>query len=94
MKDLVSKTTVIGVRIPQKLKEELEELNINYTKEIRQYLEKRVKEEKAKKLIKEINNFMKQIKPINQNLSAEMIREDREERDQNWSQQSSQTPAS
>lgn len=71
-------SVVIGVRIPRRLKEELEELGINYAEEIRQYLEQRVREERAKRLIERIEVFKKRIKPIEENLSAMLIREDRD----------------
>lgn len=76
--DFLGGSTVIGVRIPRRLKEELEKLGIDYAKEIKCFLEKRVREEKAKRLIREINEFMGKIKPIGENLSARMIREDRD----------------
>jgi len=71
-------STVIGIRIPRKLKEELEELGINYAEEIRHYLEKRVREERAKRLLEKIESFRKRINVIDDNLSAKLIREDRE----------------
>lgn len=69
---------VIGVRIPRKLKEELEELGVDYTKEIKEYLTRRVREERAKRLVKEVKEFKSRLKPIRGNLSAEFIREDRD----------------
>jgi len=72
-------SVVIGIRIPRKLKEELEKLGINYTEEIREYLVRRVREERAKRLIKEIEEFRRSIGFIKGNLSAEFIREDRDE---------------
>ena len=75
---MLTLSVVIGIRIPRKLKEELEELGINYTKEVREYLMRRVKEEKAKRLIKEIEEFRSKLKPIRGNLSVEFIREDRD----------------
>ena len=71
-------SVVIGVRIPKRLKEEIEKLGINYSEEIRQYLEKRVREERARRLIARIEALRKKIKPIEENLSAELIREDRD----------------
>ena len=70
-------STVIGVRVPRKLKEELERLGINYAEEIREFLLRRVREEKAKRLIKEIKEFMKNVGTVEGNLSAEFTREDR-----------------
>jgi len=72
-------SVVIGVRVPRKLKEELEKLGINYAEEIREYLARRVREEKAKRLIKEIEEFRRSIGVVKGNLSAEFIREDRDE---------------
>ena len=73
-------SVVIGVRIPRKLKEELDKLGINYSEEIRSFLEKRVREEKAKKIILEINEFRKNIKRIDENLAPKLVREDRDNR--------------
>ncbi len=71
-------SVVIAVRIPRKLKEELDALGINYSEEIRRFLEQRVREEKAKRLIKEIEEIAKSIPRISGNLAIEMIREDRD----------------
>lgn len=71
-------SVVIAVRIPRKLKEELDALGINYSEEIRRFLEQRVREEKAKRLIKEIEEIAKSIPRISGNLAIEMIGEDRD----------------
>ncbi len=65
--------------MPKELKEELDKLGIDYSSEIRAFLDKLVKEKRAEKLIKEIDEFMAKIRPIKENLSAELIREDRDE---------------
>ena len=75
---MLTLSIVIGVRIPRKLKEELEELGVDYTKEIKEYLMRRVREERAKRLVKEVKEFKSRLKPIRGNLSAEFIREDRD----------------
>jgi len=71
-------SVVIGIRVPRKLKEELEELGINYAKEVREYLMRRVREERAKRLAREIEEFRSRLRPVRGNLSAELIREDRD----------------
>ena len=43
-------TVVIGVRVPKWLKEELERLGINYAEEIREFLLRRVREERLRRL--------------------------------------------
>ncbi len=72
-------TTVIGVRVPKWVKEELERLGINYAEEVRKYLIRRVREERAKRLISEVLEFRRRISPIKGNLAAEFVREDRDE---------------
>lgn len=74
---MLTLSVVIGVRVPRKLKKELEELGIDYTREIKEFLARRIREEKAKKLAREIEEFKSRLKPIRGNLSAEFIREDR-----------------
>ncbi|OYT44556.1 MAG: antitoxin [Desulfurococcales archaeon ex4484_42] len=71
-------TTVISIRIPKWVKDELERLGIKYVDEIREYLIKRVKEERAKKLMKEMDELRNRIKRVKGNLAAEFIREYRE----------------
>jgi len=73
-------STVLGIRIPKRLKEELERLKINYSEEVRKYLEKRVREEKMKMLLEEIEKVRSKTKKIDENLSAKIIREDRDSR--------------
>jgi len=71
-------SVVIRVRVPRKLKKELVELEIDYTKEIKKFLARRVREEKAKKTAREVEEFKSRLKPIRGNLSVEFIREDRD----------------
>ena len=74
-------STVIGIRIPKKLKEELDKLNIKYHDEIRRFLEKRIREEKMKRIMKRIEEISKQTKRTDKNTAAEFVREDR---DKEW----------
>lgn len=39
----MSKTVVIGVRVPKELKDELDRLGIDYSKEIREFLKRLVR---------------------------------------------------
>ena len=74
-------SVVIGVRVPRWVKEELERLGIDYSRELREYLLKRVREERAKRLIREIEEIAKSIGRVEGNLAAALIREDR---DRDW----------
>jgi arsenate reductase-like glutaredoxin family protein len=71
---------VIAVRVSKKLKDELQELNVNYAEDIREYLERRVKAEKLKQVIKEIDAFRNELgkKTGITESSADIIREDRD----------------
>ncbi|MEM1599018.1 MAG: antitoxin [Pyrobaculum sp.] len=71
-------SVVIGVRIPKRLKEELEKLGIDYAREIREYLQRRVREEKAKRLAEALDRLVEA--PIGEDYSTAWIREDREGR--------------
>jgi len=75
-------SVVIGVRVPRWVKEELERLGIDYAREVREYLLRRVREERARRLMREIDDLMRSIGRVRGNLSAESIREDR---DGGWS---------
>jgi len=74
-------STVIGIRVPKKLKEELDKLNIKYHDEIRKFLEKRIREEKMKRIMKKIDDIRKQTERTDKNVAAEFVREDR---DKEW----------
>ncbi|XES76490.1 MAG: antitoxin [Candidatus Bathyarchaeia archaeon] len=53
---------VIGVRVPKKLKEELQELNRDYADEVKACLEKMVKKKKLNKLWKRQTGLEKNYK--------------------------------
>ena len=71
---------VIGIRVPKKLKEELQELNLDYADEVRACLERMVKQEKLKKVMEQINEHRNKLykKTGLTRSSADIIREDRE----------------
>jgi hypothetical protein len=71
---------VIAIRVPKKLKKELQELNPNYAEDLRVYIEKEVKKKKLKKKIEEVNRFREELgKKTGVTASAaEIIREDRD----------------
>ena len=73
-------SVVIGVRVPRKLKEELERLGIDYAGEIRAYLERRVREEKLKRVLMELRRIRERAGRIDEDLAARFVREDREAR--------------
>lgn len=71
-------SVVISVRIPKRLKEELERLGINYSKAVREFLEELVRREKARRLREEMERLKQSIGVLEGNLVAEFVREDRD----------------
>jgi hypothetical protein len=71
---------VIAVRVPKRLKEELQELNMDYADDVRECLERKVKTEKLKLVMKEIDTFRIELskKTGTTASSADIIREDRD----------------
>ena len=52
---------VIAIRVPKKLKDEVQELNLEYAEEVRVYLERMVKRKKLKQMIKEVDRFRNEL---------------------------------
>jgi hypothetical protein len=71
---------VIAIRVPKKLKDELQELNLDYAEDVRAHLEKIVKKEKLKKKLEEVEKFRNELgkKTGLTASSADIIRGDRE----------------
>jgi hypothetical protein len=71
---------VIGVRISKKLKEDLQELKIDYAEEVRKCLESAVKRNKLKQAMKQVDRFRNELsKKVGVTTSSvDLIREDRE----------------
>jgi len=53
---------VISVRVSKKLKQELEELGIDYVNKVRQYLEELVMRERRRRALEKIDKLKKEIK--------------------------------
>ena len=51
--DVFNMTAVIGIRVSKKLKEELQEFNIEYADEVRTCLERILKQKKLQKVLEE-----------------------------------------
>jgi arsenate reductase-like glutaredoxin family protein len=71
---------VIAVRVTKKLKDELQELNLDYAPEVRDCLERMVKKRKLKELMRQIDSSRNELynKTGVTTPSADIIREDRE----------------
>ncbi len=73
-------STVISVRIPKKLKEKMDALKdaVNWSEEIRKFLEKRVEELHRRKILEEIRRILEEIPETPKGTAAKYVREDRD----------------
>ncbi len=71
---------VIVVRVPKRLTDELQELNLDYADDVRECLERKVKVEKLKRVLKETEKFSIELEKKTgvTASSADIIREDRD----------------
>ena len=68
-------STVYSIRIPKKLKELMDSVNVDWQKEISSYIEERIRKELIKKYIEESKENLSKMKVIDNSL---IIREERE----------------
>ncbi len=73
-------SVVISIRVPKKLKEELDRLGINYSKAVREFLEELVRREKARRLREKMEELKRSIGRIDEDLASRFVREDRNAR--------------
>ena len=73
---------VISVRVSKKLKQELEELGIDYADKVRQYLEELVMMEKRKRALEHAEELRKRLKSSRPGWMD--IREDRDAEDDDY----------
>jgi len=71
---------VLSIRIPRKLKKELEELKdvIDWKKEIIEFLEARIRMYKRAKLLEEIHRVLEKHPTIPEGYATRSVREDRD----------------
>ena len=73
-------SVVIGVRVPERIKRELEELGVDVAEEVRRFLERRLREEKVKASLRALEEVHRDIGRISGDHAARIIREMREGR--------------
>jgi len=73
-------STVISVRVPKKLKEKMNALKdtVNWSEEIRKFLEKRVEELYRRKVLEEIRRTLEEIPETPKGTATKYVREDRD----------------
>lgn len=73
-------TAVVGVRVPEGLKKELEELNIEYAEDVRRLLEEKVKRKKMEEAMKKLAEVRAKIGKLEGDYATKIIREMRDRR--------------
>lgn len=69
---------VISLRIQKDLKNLMDMVDVNWSEEIKHFIERRVREELKKKFLSEARSLRKRIGVESRVSAAELIREDRE----------------
>lgn len=74
-------SVVISVRIPKELKEKLDSLRdiVNWSEEIRNFLERRVREYYKKRVIEEVHQVIERFPECPTGTAVKYIREDRDD---------------
>ena len=69
---------VISFRIPKELKKSVNELEINWSEEVRRFIEDKVKEYKRKRALEEIDSMLKNVSTPEKGTASRYVREDRD----------------
>lgn len=69
---------VISFRIPKELKKSMKEVDINWSEEIRNFIEARVREYKRRKALEEIDTMLANLPEAKKGTAGKYVREDRD----------------
>jgi len=72
--------SVISVRIPGELKKKMDSLRgvVNWSEEIRRFIEKRVREIEQEKVVGELEKLIQELPIASKGYAARLVREDRD----------------
>jgi len=69
---------VISVRVPDELKEKMKKYDINWSEEIRRFIERKIKNEEKAKLLDEIDSFLKNVPELERGKATKLLRDSRD----------------
>ena len=69
---------VVSFRIPHELKRKMKEVDINWSEEIRKFIEAKVREYRKKKALEEIDIMLANLPKIEKGTARKYVREDRD----------------
>ncbi len=73
-------SVVVSVRVPRRVKEELERAGVNVAEEVRRYLEALAARERRRRLMEEWERLLEEAEPSPGGFAAGSVREDRDSR--------------
>jgi len=71
-------TKVISIRIPEKIKQEMDQVNINWCEYIRDAIVQKVNEERRKEAFSSVKEILKDTVQAQEGFAAKSVREDRD----------------
>ncbi len=69
---------VISVRIPDELKAKMKEFDVNWSEEIRKFIERRIREEEKEKALRKMHELLLGGTPAERSTGRKYVREDRD----------------
>lgn len=69
---------VISVRVPRELKKMMKEMDINWSEEIRKFIEKRIRKYRKLKALEEIDSMLSDIPETKAGTAKGYVRDDRD----------------
>ncbi|HEC77292.1 MAG TPA: hypothetical protein ENI33_08585 [Thermoplasmatales archaeon] len=69
---------VVSFRLPKKMKEDMKKVDINWSEEIRKFIERTVRAYKKGQSIKKIDSLLKILPEANKGTASKYVREDRD----------------
>lgn len=68
----------ISFRVPTKLKEDMKKVGVNWSQEVRQFIERRVRQSKKEEAIKKIDSVLSRMPGAEKGTASHYVREDRD----------------
>lgn len=69
---------VISFRIPKELKERIRDVDLNWSEEVRRFIEERMREYKRERALREIDALLKDVPSPERGTASRYVREDRD----------------
>ncbi len=69
---------IVSFRIPKELKEQMKETGINWSEEVRKFIEARIREYRRKRALEEIDAMLSKLPETGKGTARKYVREDRD----------------